>query len=170
MKKSIWIIVGIILTIIIVEKFDSYINIEFLIGNEFNLITINTVLVGFLFTIYTILIPLLSEEALKSYTKTGEINSVFKHITRGIVSGTLSVIFTIIGLAMFKVEKDITILKVHKIWLGIEIMFFLVVIFSTLLSIINISTIVEDVRCNKENLSKKQDVDEEMKRRFKDKK
>jgi len=167
MKKFIWIIVGIILTVFIVTKCDSYINIEFLIGNEFNLITINTVLVGFLFTIYTILIPLSSEEALKAYTKTGEIDSVFKYITRGIVSGTLSVIFTIIGLGVFKVEKDIPILKMHKIWLGIEIMFFLVVIFSTLLSIINISTIVEDVRRNKENYIKKEDMNDEMKKRFK---
>lgn len=170
MKKFIWIIVGIVLTVILISKCDSYINIEFLVGNEFNLITINTVLVGFLFTIYTILIPLLDEEALKSYTKTGEINSVFKNINRGIVSGTLSVIFTIIGLSVFKVDKDLPILKIHKIWLGIEIMFFLVVMFSTLLSIINISTIVEDVRRSKEKLIQKADVDEEMKKRFKDNK
>lgn len=169
MKKYIWWIVTLIVSVSIIRFFDNYINVSFLVGNEFDLITINTVLVGFLFTIYTILIPLLDEDALESYAITGEIDSVFKNITIGIQSGILSVMFTVVGLAIFKVEKDIPLTKLHEIWLTIEISFFLLVIIATLLSIINITSIVEDVRKNKfkKIITKKRN--DEMENRFKKK-
>ena len=167
MKKYKWWVVGLILFITTINCFDNYFNVSFLLGNEFNLITINTVLVGFLFTIYTILIPLLDEEALKSYSITGEVDSLFNNITIGIQCGILSVIFTITGLLIFKTEKDIALSKIHVLWLIIEIAFFLLIFISTLLSIINITIIVEDVRKNKLKKINKQNNNIEMKNRFK---
>lgn len=167
MKKYKFWVVALILFVIIIKWFDNYFNVSFLLGNEFNLITINTVLVGFLFTIYTILIPLLDEDALESYSITGEIDSVFNNITIGIQSGILSVIFTIIGLSIFKVGKDMALSKIHEIWLIIEISFFLLVIIATLLSIINITIIVEDVRKNKFKKINTKKHNDEMENRFK---
>ena len=168
MKKYIWWIVSVIsIIILILLQYLDCISVSFLIGNEFNLITINTVLVGFLFTVYTILIPLLDEEALKAYTITGEINSIFNNINVGITSGIFSVIFTIVGLAIFNVEEGNAICKLHQIWLSIEISFFLIVMITTLFSIINISSIVEAVRKNKVNKSISNKTNEEMEKRFK---
>ena len=169
MRKYKWWIVALIVSVVTINYFNNYINISFLLGNEFNLITINTVLVGFLFTIYTILIPLLDEETLKSYKVTGEINSVFDNITIGITAGILSVIFTIVGLAIFKTGEGTPIAKLHQIWLTIEISFFLIVMVSTLISVINVSTIVEDIRRDKDKKSSCKKVDEEMEKRFKNK-
>lgn len=166
MKKYKWWIVTFIVSVITINSFEDYINISFLLGNEFNLITINTVLVGFLFTIYTILIPLLDEDALKAYTITGEINSIFKNISVGIITGILSVIFTIIGLALFKSEAGSQISRIHEIWLTIEITLFILTMISTLFSIININSVVESVRNNKLNKSNHKETNKKMENRF----
>jgi hypothetical protein len=141
-------------------------NVNFLLENEFNLITINTVLVGFLFTIYTILIPLLDEEIMEAYEKTKEIERVFDNITLGIVYGILSVLFTIMGLAIFGIVTENKMTNIYKLWLTIDLSSFILVMKSMLLSILDMSSIVGSIRDFNKLKRKKCQANDEMKNRF----
>lgn len=160
-----------IIELIILSMFIyKFLDVSFILENEFNLITVNTVLVGFLFTIYTILIPLLDEESMEVYEKTKEIEKVFRNITFGIVYGILSVLFTIAGLAIFGKVTENTINEYYKILLTIDLSFFILIMKSTLLAIIDISSIVGYVRRNKNRTTSQEKANKEIERRFNDKK
>lgn len=145
-------------------------NVEFLLNNEFNLITINTVLVGFLFTIYTILMSFTGEEVIDIYEQKNEMSKIYNNITLGIIYGVLSVLITIIGLGIFKVKEDITISNYHKLWLSLDLSFFILVMKSTLFSIIDINSIVGAIRDNKHNSYKRDKANADMEKRFRNKK
>ncbi|MFQ9247391.1 MAG: hypothetical protein ACLR3R_08535 [Clostridium paraputrificum] len=167
MKKYWKNIVELIVLSIFIYKF---LDVSFILENEFNLITVNTVLVGFLFTIYTILIPLLDEESMEVYEKTKEIEKVFKNITLGIVYGILSVLFTIAGLAIFGNTIESNMNKYYRILLTIDLSFFILIMKSTLLAIIDISSIVGYIRRNKNKKIAQKRANEEINRRFINKK
>lgn len=146
MKKYWKNIIELIILSLFIYKF---LDVSFILENEFNLITVNTVLVGFLFTIYTILIPLLDEDSMEVYEKTKEIEKVFRNITFGIVYGILSVLLTIAGLAIFGKVTENTLDEYYRILLAIDLSFFILIMKSTLLAIIDISSIVGCIRRKK---------------------
>lgn len=159
LSKSIflWIIV---LTIAIFYSFD----LTFMTTHNFDMITLNTILVGFLFTIYTLLVSLINEEAVKTYYETDELPKIFKNIVVGIVLGILTCLLSMVILCIYGEPKSLSVF--NKILYSVDIAMFVIVLSSMIMAILNMASIVNAVRTHKFNEIKKQKANKEMKDLF----
>ncbi|EIF2086700.1 hypothetical protein ACSXCJ_12325 [Clostridium perfringens] len=155
------IIALIILTIAIFFAFD----LSFMTTHNFDMITLNTVLVGFLFTIYTLLVSLLDEKAVKTYEKTNDLSKIHNKIVLGILLGVLTCLLSILILCLYG-EPNGPLKTFNKILYAFDLASFLIVLWSIVGAIIDMASIVGAVRDNKINKTNKDVANEDMKNRF----
>lgn len=153
----------IVITIVIFYSFD----LTFMTTHNFDMITLNTILVGFLFTIYTLLVSLINEEAVKTYSETNELPKIFKNIVVGIVLGILTCLLSMVILCIYGEPKSLTML--NKLLYAIDISMFIIVLSSMIMAILNMASIVNAVRAHKFNEIKKQKANKEMEYLFNEK-
>lgn len=158
------VIVLVILTIAIFFLFD----LSFMTTHNFDMITLNTVLVGFLFTIYTLLISLLDEKAVKTYEETNELGKIYNKIVLGILLGVLTCLLSILILCLYG-EPTEELKTLNKFLYALDISSFLIVLWSIVGAIIDMASIVGAVRDNKINKINQEKANADMKNRFSNK-
>lgn len=156
-------IVLVLLTIVIYKTLD----VSFMCNNNFNMITVNTVLVGFLFTILTIIMSFTDEDVISTYEKTNELEKVYNNITTGIVLGVLSIAIAIITLCIWGEPLKQELTDTNKMMYSVIISMFVLIMKSILFAIIDINNIITDIRRRKFTKSKQEKANKEMEEKYK---
>ncbi|UFH63849.1 hypothetical protein KQH81_10825 [Clostridium cadaveris] len=140
-------------------------NVDFVKDNHFNLITINAVLIGFLFTSLSIMLGFLKEEIIQLFEKAGALKKVYESIEYGIEYGVYSIIVSLFNMLM--IEKYLHQGYLLNYLYSIEIVLLLVSIYRFLITLSNIKIVVESIRFDNLNKKEKKKVDEEIEDVFK---
>jgi hypothetical protein len=152
---------GIVLALLSIGIY-VFLDVSFMSNNIFNMITVNTVLVGFLFTILTILMPFADEDVILTYEKTNELEQIYSNITTGIVLGILSIAISIIILCIWGEPKTTDITSANKIMYSIIIGMFMIIMKSMFLAILDINNILKAIRRRKIMNKKEEEANKEM--------
>lgn len=145
----------------------KFLNVSFMSSNEFNMITVNTVLVGFLFTILTILMSFTDEDIILTYEKTNELEKVYTNINTGILLGVLSIAVSIIVLCIWGEPNISEITSANKALYSIIIGMFIIIMKSIFCAILDINSIIGDIRRRKITNSKRETANKEMSAKYK---
>ncbi len=95
--------IGKVVLILIVSIVISLIsNVNFVRSNHFNLITVNSVLIGFLFTSFSILLTLLSEEIIQIFEGAGALKKVYLNLTNGIKYSLMSISISLLNMTILE--------------------------------------------------------------------
>ena len=157
---------NIVFIIIVAIAMYFYGNITFLNNKIFNLLTVDTVLVGFLFTTLGILLSKTEEKTLEAYIANDEFKKIYNNIIMGVICGLLSIFVSILGYLVFGDvdKKDINIMV--KCWYSIDIALFMRILLSMVITIIKMHSILEDIFKKKKNEILQNDANKSMDNRF----
>lgn len=153
----------ILLTIVIY----LFLDVTFMSRNIFNMITVNTVLIGFLFTILTILMSFIDEDVILTYEKTNELKKVYNNITIGIVLGVLSIAISITVLCIWGEPSETDITELNKLINSSIVGMFIIIMKSILVAILDMNSIITDIRRRKIINWEKEKANREMKNIYK---
>lgn len=136
----------------------QFLGVNFVKDNHFNIITINSVLIGFLFTSLSILLGFLDKRIIKYFQQAGALKDVYSNIEKGIVYSFISIAISLINLIV--VEEIIVNKFVIKSMYGFEIIFLLLTLISLLKTLKNIKILIDSIKIDnikevkEENLNK----------------
>lgn len=150
----------------------GFIDINILDSNHFNLITINTVFAGFLFTALAMIVGLSTQKIIIRIERANFMEVIYRNIIMGIYFSVIS-----IGISLFNIFINPVI--VEKLYIqssnikdfftytmpGLELLFLLLTIIAFMLSVKDVIFIIKSVRLqirnefpNKENIKKTTDL------------
>ena len=113
---------GRVIGIIIMSVFTSLIaDVGFVKDNHFNLITVNSVLIGFLFTTFSILLGFLDEKIIQIFEEAGALKKVYSNLILGIKYSLVSIVISMLNMTLF--EKYISNKVLINIIYSLELMF-----------------------------------------------
>jgi len=130
----------VIMTLII----SQFIDVSVVKNNHFNMITVNAVFIGFLFTSLSILLGFLNEKVVRFFEKAWALKVVYASIEKGIVCSLLSVILSFINLVI--TEKYILNDKVINSLYGFEITFLIITTYYLFKTLYNLKVIVDSIK------------------------
>lgn len=136
---------NIVFVIIFATIMYFYGNIEFMNNKMFNLLTVDTVLVGFLFTTLSMLLSKTEEETLEAYIVNDEFKDIYNNIITGIACGLLSILSTILGCWIFGDIDNGNITWSIKCWYSLDVALFIRILLAMVISIIKIYNILSDI-------------------------
>ncbi|SCL85262.1 hypothetical protein [Sporanaerobacter sp. PP17-6a] len=110
---------------------------------HFNIITICSIIGGFLFTGLSILISVSDKKIIKDYMKTDIIESIYSNVFAGILFNILSIFCSVLLILNISIRQD----QDFKIWLvHAEILFLILGLWSFVLSVIDLKFIVDSIK------------------------
>lgn len=134
----------------------NVINVDILSGKDsasihFNLITVNSIFAGFLFSSLALLIGLNSTKTLIVLERTNRMESIYKNITRGLMSSIISIVLSLICIFIIpNIEKISLVNKLplitKKFIPGLVLLFIIFTIVSFLIATRDIKFIISSVR------------------------
>lgn len=137
--------IGKLVLILIVSIVVSFIaNVSFVRNNHFNLITVNSVLIGFLFTSFSILLTLLSEEIVQIFEGAGALKTVYSNLTSGIKYSLISIIISLINMTIL--EEYISKKNIIDIAYSLELVLLIGTIYCLFCVIKDIKYMVDSIR------------------------
>ena len=161
MKTKIKVLIIGIITIII----SFILKLDFIKDSHFDLITVNSVLIGFLFTSLSILLGFLNEKIIQFFEKAGALRKVYQNIEDGICFSLLSIAVSIINLTI--VEKYVLNKIVINFLYALEINFLIITLILLFITINNLKIIIESIKFNKFKSDKQKNAEEEFNELFK---
>lgn len=154
--KYIKIILICLITIII----SQFIDVSVVKNNHFNMITVNAVFIGFLFTSLSILLGFLSEKVVRFFEESGSMKKVYYNLEMGILYSISSVILSIINLTI--VESYCSNSIIIKSFYGLEIMFLVITVYLLLKTLFNLKIIIDSIKINKQRYEEEKRANEEL--------
>lgn len=137
--------IGKVVLILIVSIVISLIsNVNFVRSNHFNLITVNSVLIGFLFTSFSILLTLLSEEIIQIFEGAGALKKVYLNLTNGIKYSLMSISISLLNMTIL--EEYISKKNIIDIAYSLELLLLMVTIYYLFCVIKDIKDMVDSIR------------------------
>lgn len=137
--------IGKVVLILIVSIVISLIsNVNFVRSNHFNLITVNSVLIGFLFTSFSILLTLLSEEIIQIFEGAGALKKVYLNLTNGIKYSLMSISISLLNMTIL--EEYISKKNIIDIAYSLELLLLIVTIYYLFCVIKDIKDMVDSIR------------------------
>lgn len=131
----------------------QFINIELLNQNHFNLITINAIFAGFLFSSLALIVGLFNDKVLIRLERANFLDDIYRKILYGITNSLLSIIISLFNIFAKPTLTESIIGK--SLWLrtfittylySLELFFLISTIVLFILSVKNISFIIKSVR------------------------
>lgn len=151
-----------IVKVLIVSVFISFIcNVDFVKDNHFNLITVNSVLIGFLFTSFSILLTLLSEEIVQIFEGAGALKKVYLNLTNGIKCSLISIIVSLVNMTIVEkyiVKKNIII----DVSYSVELILLILTIYFLFCVIKDIKDIVDSIRDSRIQIRKRKKANDDL--------
>lgn len=147
-------VIKFIVLVVITAIVSRFFELSFVKEAHFDLITVNSVLIGFLFTSLSILLGFLNETIVKFFEEAGALKDVYKSIEKGIEYSLFSIIMSFVNLMI--VEKYIQLNIILKYFYGLEINFIIVALYFLFKTLYYVKIIVNSI-----NVSKKKESDEE---------
>lgn len=137
--------IGKVVLILIVSIVISLIsNVNFVRSNHFNLITVNSVLIGFLFTSFSILLTLLSEEIIQIFEGAGALKKVYLNLTNGIKYSLMSISISLLNMTIL--EEYISKKNIIDVAYSLELLLLIVTIYYLFCVIKDIKDMVDSIR------------------------
>jgi hypothetical protein len=156
LKGSSLLLIGIIMP--------SIFNVGFVKDNHFNLITVNSVFIGFLFTSLSIMLSFLDRKIVKLFEKAGCLKQVYGNITKGIFYSIASITISIMD--MLFIEKIKNMAYNINVFYSLEVLLLIVTLILLTKSMLSLKTIVESIRIEQLQESETEDANKEMERIF----
>ncbi|BEP28783.1 hypothetical protein [Helicovermis profundi] len=107
---------------------------------QFNLFTVNTILIGFLFSSLGIMLSVSDKPIIRVYEHEGYLDKLYSSIKHGIISHFLSIICIIFTVILSK--------RIFIYLFFVEILSFSYALFKFLISIFNIFELIKEIRLN----------------------
>lgn len=155
MKKVCKLIITIIITFFVTQK----LSLDFVKTSHFNIIIVNTVFTGFLFTSLYILLGLLNERIIQFFQEAGAMKNVYKNIESGIGSSFISIIFSLINLIVVDTIKDSDIIV--NFMYGLELLFLIITIYYFIKNLKNLKVIINSINIEREHIKDMENADKE---------
>lgn len=140
-------------------------DVSFIKNNHFNLITANSVLIGFLFTSLSIMLSFLNEKVVQLFEKAGALKIVYKSISIGIEYSIYSIIISLLN--MILLEKYINNNYVLNLIYSLEFMLLIFTMYYLLITIKEVKVIVESIKFNNVRTKEKEQIDSQIEHIFK---
>lgn len=141
-------------------------SVDFVSENHFNLITVNSVLIGFMFTSLSILLGFLEYKIVQLFEEAGALKKVYRNIETGICFSIGSIGISILNLLV--VENYIKVIYILRIAYSLEILFMIITLYLLIKTLMNIKVVIESIRFEKEKNDKKGKADAELDEILKD--
>ena len=155
MKKVCKLIITIIITFFVTQK----LSLDFVKTSHFNIITVNTVFIGFLFTSLYILLGFLNERIIQFFQEAGAMKNVYKNIESGIGSSLISIIFSLINLIVVDTIKNFDIIV--NFMYGLELLFLIITIYYFIKNLKNLKVIINSINIEREHIKDMENADKE---------
>lgn len=140
--------IGKFILIMIINEFMSVIlKVDFVKNNHFNLITVNSVFVGFLFTSLSILMGFLNEDIVQLFEEANALKKVYDNIQKGILFSLGSICVSIINLTI--TERYIKNATITRSLYTLEILLILISLYFLFVTIQNLKIIVDSIKFEK---------------------
>ncbi|SKA89792.1 hypothetical protein SAMN05428976_11359 [Clostridium sp. USBA 49] len=142
---------------------NEILDISVIKNNHFNLITVNSIFAGFLFTSLGVIMSLYSNELLVKLERTSIMNDIYVDIFTGIVFSVISIIISVANsfISIDNITNNNLKYFFSNIMLVLELYFLLVAILQFIISVNDTRFIIKTVRLNlkkhfpsKENINK----------------
>ncbi|RXI38742.1 hypothetical protein DP129_11020 [Clostridium tetani] len=156
----------IIILIIIPIAMSFFLKLDFVEDNHFNLITVNAVFIGFLFTSLSIMLGFLNESIIQFFEKAGVLKKVYNNIEKGIFYSIISVVLSLINLTIS--EKYISDQTIINLLYSTELFFLIATIYCLLYTIKDLKIVVDSIRISKVKKAEKEKADSELDNILKD--
>lgn len=152
---------GRVIGIIIMSVFTSLIaDVGFVKDNHFNLITVNSVLIGFLFTTFSILLGFLDEKIIQIFEEAGALKKVYSNLILGIKYSLVSIVISMLNMTLF--EKYISNKVLINIIYSLELMFLISALLILFLVIKYLKIIIDSINFNKRKVKEENKADKEL--------
>jgi len=161
MKSFLKILSGVIVISII---FSLLFNMGFVKDNHFNIITISTVMIGFLFTTLSILLAFLNENVIQYLENANCLENIYKNIINGIIIGICSVFISLMNLILC--GKIITNLSIIKFLYSMEIALLFVNIFILFIAVLDCKNLIDSIRADRKKKAEKENANNDMSLKF----
>ena len=155
MKKVCKLIITIIITFFVTQK----LSLDFVKTSHFNIIIVNTVFIGFLFTSLYILLGFLNERIIQFFQEAGAMKNVYKNIESGIGSSLISIIFSLINLIVVDTIKNFDIIV--NFMYGLELLFLIITIYYFIKNLKNLKVIINSINIEREHIKDMENADKE---------
>ncbi|EKS4344867.1 hypothetical protein QB607_002863 [Clostridium botulinum] len=141
-----------------------FLNVSIIKEHHFDLITVNSIFSGFLFTSLTILLGFNDEEIIELLEKGDYLDSIYKNITQGLTFSIISIIISILNLAIF--ESYNHFLKVLKYLYSAEMFFLIVTVVKFIFAIIDLSFLINSIRDYRKKKIKENAANKQLDKKF----
>lgn len=153
--------VKVTLIFVITVVLSQIVEISFIEENHFNLITVNSVFIGFLFTSLSILLGFLNEKIVQFFEKAGALQDVYRSIENGISYSLFSILLSFINL-MFS-EKFLKQKMVLNSLYGFEITFIIIALYFLFRTLYYLKIIINSIQIDKKKETETEKADKELK-------
>lgn len=154
-----------IILFVITVALSQVAEISFIKQNHFNLITVNSVFIGFLFTSLSILLGFLNEKIVQFFEKAGALKNVYRSIENGILFSLFSIIISFINL-MFS-EKFLNQKMVLNSLYGFEVTFIILALYFLFRTLYYLKIIINSIQIDKKKKTEIEKANEELKNAIK---
>lgn len=150
--------IGIMLGITCISS--QFMQIDFVKSNHFNLITINSVFIGFLFTSLSILLGFLNESIVQLFEEAGTLKNVYLSIENGISCSLCSIVISLLNI-LFSEKYILNKIVINSLY-GFEIMFIGISIYYLFFTLKNLKIVVNSINIDRKNRRKEDEADKEV--------
>lgn len=144
-------VIGFLIYFIIINK--GLLKIEFLQNNHFNLITVNSIFAGFLFSSLALIVGLSNDKVLKVLERGEYLEAIYNNIIFGIVNSLLSIFLSLFNMFVspqvleLLESNDAFVYKLFDLYLpSLELFFLISTIVFFILSVKAIQFIIKAIR------------------------
>lgn len=164
MKKKKIFVAKIILIILFIFFMSKFLNINFIKNSHFDLITVNSIFSGFLFTSLSILLGFNNEEIIEFLEEGDYLDSVYQNVTKGLIFSIVSIITSILNLTIF--ESYSYFINVLKYLHSAEMTFLVITIIKFIRAIIDLSFLISNIRTYKKKKIKEDKINRGLNKKF----
>jgi hypothetical protein len=154
-------LVKIILILIINAVMSVIIRTDFVKSSHFNLITVNSVFIGFLFTSLSMLMGFLKEEIVQFFEAAGALKKVYNNIEKGILFSLSSIGIALLNLTIL--EKYINSKYILNYFYSLELLLLIITLYFLLFTILNLKIVVDSIRIGRIKKNENDQADKELK-------
>jgi hypothetical protein len=168
--KYVKVIIEVAIIIIIYMFVSNFMDSSFVKNNHFNIVTVNSVFAGFLFTALSILITVTNEDIINYLEEGSFMSSIYDNIIRGLKYSLTSIVLSLFN--NFILENPIKNnmmekLKIKTIYFyNFELLFLILAIICFIMSVLDIKFVIVSIRTDKKRKIENDKNEDEIRRKL----
>lgn len=141
------------------------VNLEVIYRSQFNVITINTVIIGFLFTSLSLLLGFFKEDLLDYLEDMDCMSKIYEKISYGIGMACITISVCFFNLLFITESPQISSIK--NCFLAVEVTLVIIVFINFLLALINVRIVINSIRLGKKKKREEEIANRKIRDKFK---